>query len=55
MQLEHPSLRLEFPSSHSSLGARFPFPQNESQVEVVPEQLNPCSIYPVNEHPSPAI
>jgi len=52
-QLEQPSFKTEFPSSHSSLGDRFPFPQEEVHEEGLPEQLNPYSIWPDGEQPSP--
>ena len=53
VQFEQPSLEMVFWSSQSSKGKRIkPFPQKETQVEGIPEQLNPELIIPWLEQPS---
>ena len=56
-QFEHPSSGTELPSSHSSVGCLFEFPQNEEQTEAggVVEQLYPYSMRQLELQPSPPV
>lgn len=54
-QETHPSVVFAFPSSHYSVAALMPSPQVVTQVSLwVPEQVYPCSIAHVLEHPFPS-